>query len=164
MKDKGEKMTLTWEKGSLIWNYTNKVIRENIWKVQNIGYTKEDLSQELYIVFHICKEKYKDYSEKFFFNCFKKAVENRIIYLAAMDARDKILKEKYTEPDTYDQESEIMLKMKIDEAPVNIRNFITCAINGDFGANDVKKKKIAKFLGTRFSEKELKKLIKSYIL
>jgi hypothetical protein len=137
-KHKGGKMQLAWGYGTLVLNYCNKVARENEWRLRNLGYTKEDLLQELYIVYHTCKLKYDKLSDAEFFNRFRKAVTNRINSLTYLDRRERILKETYHVDNTYESEPEIFLKLSLERAPMRIKKLVINAIREKYSDKNIK--------------------------
>lgn len=121
-------VTHEWKEHTYITNYTKKLVRNNLWKVANLGMEYWDLYNECCVVFLICKEKYKDVDDEEFMKIYKGAIINRIKDLIRQNYKEEIVKEFLTQEDrVIDVEAEANFKLKLEKAPYEIKKFIDTA-------------------------------------
>jgi len=127
----GELMTLKWENNSLIRNYCLGFSRVNEWKIKNLGYSREDLFQECFIVYERCIRKFKGKDNALFFSLFKKSLNNMLSTLAKKSSMEYNLFSSYSWDlenmeygNSLDLEKEAYFLLRMDEAPQEIKNCI----------------------------------------
>lgn len=127
----GELMNLKWENNSLIRNYCLGFSRVNLWKVQNLGYSKEDLFQECFIVYERCMRKFKGKDNALFFSLLRKSLSNMLFTLAKKSSKEGELFLQYSwdlenlkNENTLDLEKEAYFLLRMEEAPKEVKNCI----------------------------------------
>ena len=117
---------MTWCK---LQNYTNKVCRKNLWRVEHLGYELDDLMQESWIVYDKCLSTFKGTEDAHFMAYYKTMLNNRINYLSKKDLGIKNYVQLEEAKQSYDIEDEVLLRVKLALAPKSIKRIIEVILN-----------------------------------
>lgn len=125
-------MNLKWEDNSLIKNYCLGFSKLNIWKIRKLGYAKEDLFQECFIVYERCIRKFKGGDNALFFSLFKKSLNNMmytlqkkaLIEMGLFPVSVRDFEKDFNDERSVNLEKEVYFVLTMGEAPQEIKNYI----------------------------------------
>jgi len=127
-------MTLKWEEGNLIVNYSKAFVNNNLWRITSLGYDKEDFLQECFIVYNNCVNKFVgEPNDALFFSYFKQCLKNATNNLSIKSDNERKAMEIFKEGVATEgnAEEEALFTLKLHEAPLDIKKFIRKAMYGD---------------------------------